>query len=184
MHATVRRPAQTDGARSVFAIEDDRDWTKRQITRLRMVYSQGVCDCRGGLIQPRRRHGRCYDFGQSSIPRCFAIIVLLLFFSLGAAAHPPEAEFADWFRSLKEPGTESGLGNSAPCCSPERDCQTTDYEMDAKGGYWITVEGERIQVPPNKVLQRTDNPTGHGVACLLHIDGHPVVRCFVRAPEG
>jgi hypothetical protein len=26
----------------------------------------------------------------------------------------------------------------------------TDYETDAEGRYWITVEGERIQVPPEK----------------------------------
>jgi|SRR6516165_3449363 hypothetical protein len=118
------------------------------------------------------------------MPRRLAIIVPLVCFSSGAAAHPPEAEFADWFRSLKEPGTEKGSGDSMPCCSPARDCQTTDYETDAEGRYWITVEDERIQVPPDKVLQRTDNPTGRGVACLRHHNGHPVVRCFVRAPEG
>ena len=44
--------------------------------------------------------------------------------------------------------------------------------------------GEPIQVPPDKILQRADNPTGRGVACLRHHDGHPVVRCFVRASEG
>jgi hypothetical protein len=113
-----------------------------------------------------------------------AIIAPLLFFSSGVAAHPPEAEFADWFRGLKEPGAETGSGHNVPCCSPESDCQTTDYETAADGRYWITVEGERIQVPPDKVLQRTDNPTGRGVACLRHLNGHPVVRCFVRAPEG
>jgi hypothetical protein len=143
-----------------------------------------VCARAGRSIQPRCRHGRCCDFGQFRMSRRLAMIVPLLCFSSGAAAHPPEAEFADWFHSLKEPGSEKGSGDSVPCCSPARDCQTTDYETDAEGRYWITVEGERIQVPPDKVLQRTDNPTGRGVACLRHHDGHPVVRCFVRAPEG
>jgi hypothetical protein len=122
--------------------------------------------------------------GRFGISRVFAIFAPLLLLNTGGAAHPPEAEFADWFRSLKEPGTEQGSGGSVPCCSPARDCQTTDYETDAEGRYWITVEGERIQVPSDKVLRRTDNPTGRGVACLRHHDGHPVVRCFVRAPEG
>jgi hypothetical protein len=85
------------------------------------------------------------------MPRRFAIIVPLLFFSSTAAASS-RSEAADWFRSLKEPGTERQLGDRAPCCSPERDCQTTDYETDAEGGYWITVEGERIQIPPDKIL--------------------------------
>jgi hypothetical protein len=102
----------------------------------------------------------------------------------GTSAHPPEAEFADWFRSLKEPGTGGAMGGSVSCCSPARDCQTTDYEMDSDGRYWIIVEGQRIHVPPDKILQRTDNPTGRGVACLRYYDGHPIVRCFVRAPEG
>jgi hypothetical protein len=57
-------------------------------------------------------------------------------------------------------------------------------ETDRDGRYWITVEGERIQVPLDKILQHTDNPTGRGVACLRHYDGHPIVRCFVRASEG
>jgi len=112
------------------------------------------------------------------------IIATVLLLCAGAAAHPPEAEFADWFRSLKEPGTEGTTGSGISCCSPASDCQTTDYETDAEGRYWITAEGERIQVPPDKILQRADNPTGRGVACLRHYDGHPVVRCFVRASEG
>ena len=118
------------------------------------------------------------------MPRRLVIIAALLFVAAGAAAHPPEAGFADWFRSLKEPGTEGAMGGSISCCSSARDCQTTDYETDSDGRYWITVEGERIRVPPDKILQRTDNPTGRGVACLRYYDGHPIVRCFVRAPEG
>ena len=116
--------------------------------------------------------------------RPIVIIAALLFLCTGTAAHPPDAEFADWFRSLKEPGTEGTPGGVVSCCSPASDCQITDYETDAGGRYWITAEGERIQIPPDKILQRADNPTGRGVACLRHYNGHPVVRCFVRASEG
>ena len=109
------------------------------------------------------------------------VVVLL---SSASSAHQPGDEFADWFRSLKVPGIERPLNPvEAFCCSPERDCQTTDYETDAAGLYWIKAEGERIQVPPDKILQRTDNPTGRAVACLRHFKGHPIVRCFVRPPE-
>ena len=112
-----------------------------------------------------------------------AIITTLLSLSSGSMAHQPGDEFADWFQSLKVPGTQR-IRNPADalCCSPERDCQTTDYETDGSR-YWIKAEGERIQVPPDKILQRTDNPTGRAVACLRHFNGHPVVHCFVRPPE-
>jgi len=131
-----------------------------------------------------RPRGYCREFGHHHTPRPCLIIATLFFLCAGALAHPPEAEFADWFRSLKEPGTEGMMGGSVSCCSPASDCQMTDYETDAEGRYWITAEGERIQVPPDKILQRADNPTGRGVACLRHYDGHPVVSCFVRAAEG
>ena len=60
------------------------------------------------------------------------------------------------------------MGNGVSCCLPTSDCQMTDYETDAAGRYWITAEGERIQVPPDKILQRADNPTGRGVTSLRH----------------
>jgi hypothetical protein len=151
---------------------------------LTMVKAARVCECHSPPIQRARQHGRCCGSHWHRTPRSLVIIATLLFVAAGAAAHPPEAEFADWFRSLKEPGTDGAMGGSVSCCSPARDCQTTDYETDSDGRYWVIVEGERIQVPPDKILQRTDNPTGRGVACLGYYDGHPIVRCFVRAPEG
>ena len=114
----------------------------------------------------------------------FSTVAVLLFSCFSAAAHPSGDEFAEWYRSLKEPGTEGMMDRPTACCSPERDCQTTDYETDGAGRYWITTDGERIQVPPNKILQRTDNPTGRAAACLHYYNGHPLVRCFVRPPEG
>lgn len=149
-----------------------------------MVNRHKICERRAGPNQHECRSGRCRDFGRHRIKQSFVIIAALLFLCTSAAAHPPEAEFADWFRSLKEPGTEANSGGAVSCCSPASDCQMTDYETDADGRYWISAEGERIQVPPDKILQRADNPTGRGVACLRHYDGHPVVRCFVRASEG
>ena len=110
-----------------------------------------------------------------------------LIWSTGLRAHQPGDEFADWYRSLRVPGVDPHIINQEErfCCSPDRDCTTTDYETDAQGNYWVVVGKyhERVQVPPDKILQRTDNPTGRAVACWHYINGHPVVRCFVRAPE-
>jgi hypothetical protein len=69
----------------------------------------------------------------------FAIIAALFSLCTGTAAHPPGAAFADWFGSLKEPGTEGMMDTGTSCWSPERDCETTDYETGADGRYWITV---------------------------------------------
>ena len=132
---------------------------------------------------PDRRGRWCAPSLRRVAAPLFAVVTLI-FLCSGTAAHPPWAEFADWFRSLKEPGTEGKLGAIPSCCSPERDCQMTDYETDAAGHYWITTAGERIEVPLEKILQRTDNPTGRAVACLRYYNGHPIVRCFIRGPEG
>src|SRR5215471_6800347 len=118
------------------------------------------------------------------MPTRLATVAMLLFLCSSAAANQPGDEFADWFRSLKEPGTDGMIDGPTACCSPARDCQTIDYETDAAGRYWINAEGEGIQVPSDKILQRTDNPTGRAVACLRYHNGHPAVRCFIRAPEG
>ena len=113
-----------------------------------------------------------------------ATVLGLGLMSSGSLAHQPGDQFTEWFLSLKVPETERLLNpQDALCCSPDRDCQTTEYETDAAGRYWIKSEGERIQVPTDKILQRTDNPTGRAVACLRHLNGHPIVRCFVRPPE-
>jgi hypothetical protein len=149
-----------------------------------MVYPHRVYERCAGSVPLGHPHSRSREFGQPRIARPLVIIAPLLFLCTGAVAHPPEAEFGDWFRSLKEPGTEGTVGSGLSCCAPASDCQMTDYDTDADGRYWIFTEGERIQVPPDKILQRADNPTGRGVACLRHYNGHPVVRCFVRASEG
>ena len=118
--------------------------------------------------------------------KILAIIAMLLVWCTSVGAHQPGDGFADWYRSLRVPGLDPvKLLNpvEASCCSPDRDCKTVDYRTDAAGSYWIVADGERVQIPPDKILQRTDNPTGRAVACWNYYNGHPKVRCFVRPPE-
>src|SRR5262245_6711340 len=75
--------------------------------RATMAHLPSRCARRGGPVLYRRRNGRCRVFAGRWMWRPSVIIVTLLFLCTGGAAHPPEAEFADWFRSLKEPGTEA-----------------------------------------------------------------------------
>ena len=118
--------------------------------------------------------------------KILAIIAALLVWCTSVGAHQPGDEFADWYHSLRVPGLDPvKLLNPTEswCCSPDRDCKTVDYQTDAAGSYWIVADGERVQIPPDKILQRTDNPTGRAVACWNYHNGHPHVRCFVRPPE-
>jgi hypothetical protein len=104
-----------------------------------------------------------------------AVAALLWLVAVSAAAAPPQnadPALAPWFRSLLQPGT------SVSCCALA-DCRPTDYRITADhyeafvGGAWVTV-------PPDKILDRTDNPTGRAVVCWTPQRG---IMCFVRATE-
>jgi len=99
--------------------------------------------------------------------------VILL--SRTACAAPPDnadPALAPWFNSLRQPWT------NALCCSMA-DCRPTDsrrrdehYEAFADGSWRV--------VPDDKVVERSDNPTGRAVVCWTPRAG---VLCFVPAPE-
>jgi hypothetical protein len=98
-----------------------------------------------------------------------------LLFSATAAAQPPadaDPALGPWFRSLLVPGT------SISCCSVT-DCRATEYRIEADH-YEAFIGGSWQVVPPDKILQRTDNPTGHAVVCWTPQRG---ILCFVRATE-
>jgi hypothetical protein len=102
----------------------------------------------------------------------FAVVVL--FAATADADPPPNADpaLAPWFRSLLQPGT------SISCCSIS-DCRATDYRVE--GDHYEALIGEKwFVVPPDKILQRTDNPTGRAVVCWTPQRG---IVCFVRATE-
>jgi hypothetical protein len=92
-----------------------------------------------------------------------------------ALAAPPEnadPTLAPWFQSLRQPGT------GVSCCSIS-DCRQTDFRS-VDSHYEVMIEGTWRPVPPDKVLQRMDNPTGRAVVCWTPTLG---IMCFVRGPE-
>jgi len=111
----------------------------------------------------------------------YVLLAALLLLTIGGArAHDPDDEFADWYQSLKTPG--SGIS----CCSQRRDCQPVVYyraSLSIPGGYEAIYQGEWVEIPPEAVLQRADNPTGFAVLCVMRIGGDLVARCFVRSSE-
>ena len=107
------------------------------------------------------------------MPR-LALVAALLFTSVAQAAPPPDADppLAPWFRDLREPDT----GRS--CCSIS-DCRPT--EARTRGDHYeVLIEGQWLAVPPDKVLNRSDNPTGRPIVCWTRTLG---IMCFVRGPE-
>lgn len=100
------------------------------------------------------------------------VAVMLVHSSAGSAfaAPPPDANpaFGAWFSSLVDPET------NAPCCSLT-DCRTVEHRM-ARDHFEVEVEGHWLSVPVEKILHRTDNPTGQAVLCWSKMLG---ILCFI-----
>jgi hypothetical protein len=104
-----------------------------------------------------------------------AVFSGFLLMAAGAGAKPPanvDPALTPWFRSLMQPGTRIS------CCALA-DCRETDYRMTADH-YEVRIRGKWLVVPSDKILQRTDNPTGRAVVCWTPETG---IMCFVRATE-
>jgi hypothetical protein len=100
--------------------------------------------------------------------------MILLLACQAHAAPPPDADpnQAPWFNSLRLPQS------AVPCCSMA-DCRPVLSRL-IDGHYEAFIEGKWIAVPDDKVLSRTDHPTGRAVVCWTPFAG---VLCFVKAPE-
>jgi hypothetical protein len=112
--------------------------------------------------------------------RALAILLASALFATAALAHGHGEQFADWYMSLTRPGGGS-------CCSLS-DGRTTDVRVrDGHYEAWIDERfpyGEQVkgwvEIKPEAVLNRTDNPTGEPVVFWTPYQG---VLCFVRAVE-
>lgn len=117
----------------------------------------------------------CPDDGRSSSVRHLVLSAIAALVVPPAWAAPPpnpDPKLAPWYNSLRAPFTE------ALCCSIA-DCRPTMSRIRG-GHYEAFIEGQWRTVPDDRVLNRTDNPTGHAVACWTPQAG---IMCFVKAPE-
>lgn len=92
------------------------------------------------------------------------------------AAPPADADadpaLSPWFQSLRQPD------NGVSCCFVA-DCRRADFRT-SESGYEVWIDDRWQPVPPEKVLQRADNPMGRAIVCWTKRLG---IMCFVRAPE-
>jgi hypothetical protein len=128
------------------------------------------------LSAPTARHATAVRIGGK-----IAVVAGLALSQAAAAAPPdsPDPALAPWFESLKQPGT------GAPCCSIA-DCRTVESRQD-RDGYEVLIDGRWkmlipfwLRVPPNRIIDRIDNPTNRGVVCFTPEAG---ILCFVRPAE-
>jgi hypothetical protein len=104
-----------------------------------------------------------------------AVFIAASFLGAVASASPPDntdAALAPWFQSLRQPGT--GIS----CCSMA-DCRITEYRTNGVG-YEAFIDDKWLAVPPDRVLQHTNNPTGRAIVCYMPGRG---ILCFVRPAE-
>lgn len=107
--------------------------------------------------------------------RAIAVGLLCAFMVDTASANPPpgaDMSLAPWFQGLRQPGT--GMS----CCSIS-DCRQTDFRTNGSH-YEAMIDGRWLAIPPDKILDRTDNPTGRAVVCYTPTLG---IMCFIRGPE-
>ena len=91
---------------------------------------------------------------------------------LAAPSDNPDPALTPWYSNLRQPWTNTLRCSVADCRPTEARTNCDDYEAFV-GGKWRTV-------PPDKVLRRSDNPTGHAVVCWTPMAG---VMCFVCGPD-
>ena len=142
--------------------------------------SRGPNQARGATFL-RREPNIMRMRGPVKIYRGIPLAVGLVLSQLAVAAPPDSRDPAltPWFESLKQPGT------GAPCCSIA-DCRTVESRQD-RDGYEVLIDGRWkmsvpfwLHVPPDRIIDGIDNPTGRGVVCFTPEAG---ILCFVPPPE-
>ena len=110
-------------------------------------------------------------------PLLYGSIVIAgkLFATSASLAAPPQnadPSLAPWFHSLKAP-------NGTGCCSVA-DCRRAQSRV-TPAGYEVMIGDRWRAVPWERVLQRTDNPTGQAIVC--YVPDTELILCFVRPPD-
>src|SRR4051812_43641866 len=100
----------------------------------------------------------------------FALFALSLL-PPGALAKPPpnpDPNLSSWFQSLADPET------TLPCCD-EADCRPIDDRI-ARDHYEVLLGHVWTRVPDERIVHRTDNPTGRAILCWSKALG---IMCFI-----
>lgn len=85
-------------------------------------------------------------------------------------------EQKSWFKGVRSP-------HGVPCCDISDGHRTTWKADPVTGHYWIPIESQWIEVPPEAVINNAGNPVGEAVVWYVWQGPDAVyIRCFV--PSG
>jgi hypothetical protein len=111
----------------------------------------------------------------SAVGRLAVTLIAYLILPAASIAAPPEnfdSSLASWFHDLKAP-------NGSGCCDLA-DCRRTESRI-TEDGYEAIIDDTWVAVPWDRVLRRTDNPTGTAIVCRM--PHTKIILCFVRPPD-
>lgn len=78
-----------------------------------------------------------------------------------------------WFKSVRSP-------HGVPCCDISDGHRTTWKADPVTGHYWIPLEGEWREVPPETVINNIGNPVGEAVVWYVRQGQDTIyIRCFI-----
>lgn len=149
-----------------------------QLQRSRSVWQHGKCAKQTCIqtLSPSWEEEAFQMNSKSHTLFCLAALIILCFAPVVASlASPPDnadPSLSVWFQSLTAP-------NGTGCCELA-DCRRTEFRITAES-YEAKIEDIWVSVPWERVLRRTDNPTGQAVVCYLpHTQ---TILCFVRPSD-
>ena len=109
---------------------------------------------------------------RSVLATSMVLYILPVTTSMAAPPQNRDPALATWFRDLKAP-------NGTACCSIA-DCRRANFRLTPHG-YEAMIGRRWVSVPWERVLRRTDNPTGEAVVC--YVPHTELIMCFVRPPD-
>lgn len=78
-----------------------------------------------------------------------------------------------WFKSVRSP-------RGVPCCDEADGHRTTWDKHPGSDNYWVPIEGEWREVPPEAVVYNAGNPVGEAVVWYVKQGTNTYyIRCFV-----
>lgn len=87
-----------------------------------------------------------------------------------------DQEIHRWFEGL-----HSEVGGY--CCAETDGIKIDDPDWgEDERGYWVFVNGAKVQVPPGAVIHDRHPKVGYAVVWKQVFDGKPVIRCFLPGP--
>lgn len=108
----------------------------------------------------------------------------VLLFSFVAWGHDHEhPELSQWYESL-----HSSAGS--PCCDKQdfdkgtaTSLSDAEWDGDGKGHYRVKIEGQWVDVPETAHVLGP-NKDGRPIVWFWHLNGEPMVRCFIPGAGG